>query len=235
MKRAAGVLVVAGALFSGCSPVVVSGDFGGRALDIGGTAAAWLDETAYVADAGGDTPVLKDRATDAVVLHLMFSQAVFDPRVDLRTLSAADRQAILDDIARGDELLVDVSRGNVIREGDKNITLVKSDGSLPPEVLPFISDVTIHLRSPVISEADRYPDRVAQVASDRTARLVVEQTSPELSATLEIGAKKSDNENKGFLEGNIKVQFTLELLPERLAECNFARGDAGVVDACDLE
>src|SRR5688500_5390895 len=105
-------------LLAGCNAISVTGKLGERTLNIGGTLAAWLDETEYVADTRGGAPVLKERASDAVLLHLIFTEAIYDPRVDFRALPAAERETIFSDIDRGDILFVDIRRGNVIRVGD---------------------------------------------------------------------------------------------------------------------
>jgi hypothetical protein len=218
---------------AGCSPVNVTGAFGDRALRVGGTAAAWVDATEYVVDASGGTPVLTERGTDAVVLHLLFTEAVFDPRLDLRALPAGDRDAIRSDIERGDRLFIDVRRGDVIRPGDP-IALVPADGSLPPEVLPFLDKVAIVFGEPVLDESSAYPDRAPRVGSQLAATFEVSETSPELVGEISLEAKKAEGEGDGFLEGEVTVGFGVELLPERLAECNFAEFDQGIAGACNL-
>src|SRR5262249_33413398 len=158
---------------------------------------------------------------------------VFDPREDLHALPAAEREQVLDSINNGDRLFVDVRRGNVIRAGDKHIEIVKSEeGALPPEVLPFIQKVAIVFGTPVITEHDRYPTRVDQPGSDISANLSVIDVSPDFHAALDITVKKGVDETDGFLTGNLNVSFSIELLSERLAECNFAQGDAGIINAC---
>lgn len=235
LKLVALVVVVALlALASACSEVQVTGTFGERALRVSGTVAAWVDETEYVLDTDGGAPVLKDRDTDAVVMHILFTEAVFDPRVDLRALPAGEAEAIRSDIDRGDRLLLDIRRGNVMRPGDP-IELVPTDGSLPPEVLPFIEKVVINLGEPVIDQSTTYPERAPRVGSKLEVVLDVTETSPALVGSVNLQAEKAPGEGDGFLEGEVTVAFGAELLPERLAECNFAQFAQGLVDACDLE
>lgn len=231
--KAVAIGLVTVSLGLSCSPVVVTGAFGDRALRVSGTAAAWVDATEYVVDSGGGAPVLSDRDTDAVVLHLLFTEAVFDPRVDLRSLPAGERDAVRADIERGDQLRVDVRRGDVIRPGDP-IELVPTDGSLPPEVLPFIEKVALALGEPVLDESSGYPERAPRIGTKLTAALNVEETSPELIAEVVLEAARADGEGDGFLEGEVTVGFGAALLPERLAECNFAASDQGLASACDL-
>lgn len=227
------VVCAVACFISGCSPVVVTGAFGERALRVSGTAAAWVDATEYVVDSAGGTPVLRDRTTDDVMLHLFFTEAVFDPRTDLRSLPAGERDAVRADIERGDRMLVDVRRGDVVRPGD-DIELVPTDGSLPPEVLPFIEKIAITLGEPVIDESTGYPERAPRIATELTAALEVTETSPELVGEVIVSAAKAPGEGDGFLEGEVSVGFDVELLPERLAECNFAELDQGLAGACDL-
>lgn len=224
------VALVAGAA-SGCSDVGVVGTFGDRELRVAGTAFAWIDATEYIEDPGDGTPVLVDKKNDAVILHLRFTEAVFDPRADLGALPAGERQGILDEIARGDRLSLEVRRGGSLRPGD-DVRLVPDDGSLPPEVLPFISSVDVVLGEPVIGESTRYPDQVSRIASTLTADLEVDETSPDIVGALDLSAARKESEGDGFLEGKVTVTFRIALLPERLAECNFARADQGVVDPC---
>ena len=217
----------------GCSPIVVTGALGDRVLRVSGTAAAWMDATEYVEDSNGGAPVLRDRSTDAVVLHLVFTEAVFDARADLRSLPAGEREAVRADIARGDQLRLDIRRGDVIRPGDR-IKSVPSDGSLPPEVLPFVQNVALELGEPVIDASSAYPERAPRVGSRLTATFNVTETSPKLAGEITVVANKAEGEGDGFLEGEVVVAFAVELLPERLAECNFAELDQGVANACDL-
>lgn len=232
--RAPVAVVAVMSLCAGCSDVAVTGAFGDRALRVSGTVAAWVDETEYVADTNGGAPVLTDRDTDAVLMHILFTEAVYDPRVDLRALPAGEADAIRADIDRGDRLLLDIRRGNVMRAGDP-IALVPSDGSLPPEVLPFIEKVSISLGEPVIDASTGYPDRAERVGSKLDAGLDVTETSPELVGIVTVKAEKATGEGDGFLEGRVEISFGAELLPERLAECNFAQFAQGLVNACDLE
>jgi hypothetical protein len=221
------------AMIAGCGDVTVTGTLGDRALNVGGTAFGWIDGTQFIADAQG-SPVLQTRPTDQTHLRLFFSEAVFDPSVDFRTLPSSERAGILDDIARGDLLHVDIARGNVIRSGDQNIELVPP-GALPPEVLPFIDLADIALGVDEVTASDRYPDRAPRAGSNRTVRLTVSQTSPELVAKLAVSVKNAPAEHDGFSEGDITVSFGISLLPERLAECNFDSGGEGVVDPCTLQ
>lgn len=219
------------AAVSGCADTTVVGSFGDRELHVAGTAFGWIDATEYVEDVGGGTPVLADRRVDATVLHLRFTEATFDPRVDLRALPRGERQAILEDIARGDQLAVDVRRGNAIRPGDD--VQFAPPGTLPPEVLPFISAVSVTFGEPVVGPSTKYPDRVPQLGTDLSAELEVDESSPELAGVLRLEAKKASADGDGFLEGSVEVAFHFELLAERLAECNFAPDGQGVVvDPC---
>jgi hypothetical protein len=217
-----------------CGNVTVQGTLGGRTLDVGGTAFGWIDATQYVVDNGGGAPVLEKRNADDVLLHLVFTQAQFDPSVDLRTLPTAERTDIENELARGDRLDVDVRRGNVIRPGD-DISTVKNDGSLPPEVLPFVDSVDVQLGDEAIVQTDTYPDRAPRVGGDRTVKLHVDDTAPELVGKLTFTAAKAKGETDGFLEGTVTISFAIELLAERLAECNFDPAGAGVVDPCTLD
>jgi hypothetical protein len=222
-------------LVAGCGRgAVVTGTFGERQLRVGGTIAAWVDLTEYVFEEGTNTPVLVDRNTDDIVLHLLFTEAVFDPRQDLRALTAGERAALEADIARGDRLLVDVQRGNVLRNGDE-IELIESNGTLPPEVLPFISRTLITLGEPVLDRGAKYPDTAPRIASGLDVSLRADETSPNLAGEITIDAEAVDNvDAEGVLEGRVTITFDTELIAERLAECNFQPNGAGVVDACTL-
>jgi hypothetical protein len=228
MKRC--LVIAAAVASSACSDVSVTGSFDGRELHVSGTVLAWLDQTFFQSDPAGGTPILVDRGGNDVVMHLRFSEAVFDPRVDFRTLPSGERETLFADMARGDLLAVEVARGSAVRPGDE-LGLV-TDGNIP-EVLPYITQVDVKLGEPVLAPDTQYPERVERIASDRTATLDVRSTSPELEATLTVKAKRGEDDGEGYAEGSVTVDFHTELLPERIAECNFAPGDQGVADACN--
>jgi hypothetical protein len=223
--------LVCGAACDG-SGVSVSGAFGERPLRVDGTVAAWLDGTTYVLDGG--VPVLKDKNTDDAVLHILFTEAVFDPTTDFAALTAAERTTLETDVARGDRLLLDVRRGGVLRDGDE-VDLVPDDGSLPPEVLPFLQRVLVSFGAPAVGPSDPYPEVAPVLGSDVTAQLVVSSASPVLAGEVVIGAERGDADPTGVLTGEVTVAFEVPLSSERLAECNFDADGAGAVDACNLQ
>lgn len=233
IERALLVLTAAASGMIGCGRVTVIGELGGEPLQVTGTVVAWLDETTYVQPTDGQPPELVDRATDDTTLFVRFFEAAFDSRVDFAALPAGERARIADDIARGDQLLLEMRRGNVLREGDK-VRLFDDEGTLPPEILPYLSRADVHFGAPALDQDARYPDRAPVLGGKRAAVLDVDTTSPELSGSLVFEVEKDDDEDGDFVEGQVEVLFSVELLPERMAECNFAPDGAGVVDACTL-
>lgn len=215
----------------GCTRVQVTGELGGEPLQVTGTAVAWLDETAYVQEDDTAAPELVDRSTDDTVLFLRFFEATFDAEADFAALPAGQRQRIADDIAQGDQLLVEIRRGNVLREDDE-VKLVNDVGGLPPEILPYLSAVDVRFGAPPLHDS-RYPEHAPRLGSDRKALLEVDTLSPDFSGKLTFEVKEADGE-ADLVTGKVTVFFAVELLPERLAECNFSPGGAGAVDPCTL-
>jgi hypothetical protein len=225
VERPAGVttlLTAAVVATAGCGDdgVRMRGTIAGQPVLAVGTVAAWVDRTGYIVDGEG-APVLADRPATASVLHLRFFEAVFDPAVSFEALSPAARAALQDRIARGDAVSVDVGRGVALRAGDR-ITAAE-DGAIP-EVLPWVAGASVALRTEVDAGSD-YPEElpVADVAAT-TATLKAHAVAPRLEGTIELT----------FDDDELVVDFAATLLPERTAECNFAREAAGIVDACTL-
>jgi hypothetical protein len=236
MKRAESfaafcVAFACASVFAGCTRVQVTGELGGEPLQVTGTAVAWLDETTYVQEDDGSAPELVDRNTDDTVLFLRFFEAAFDAEADFAALPAGQRQRIFEDIAQGDQLLVEIRRGNVLREDDK-VKLVDDVGGLPPEILPYLSSVDVRFGAPALRDA-RYPETAPRLGSDRKALLEVDTLSPEFGGKLTFEVKEAEGESD-LVTGKVTVLFAVELLPERLAECNFSPAGAGVVDPCTL-
>lgn len=232
MKRVTGlivVVVVAGIAGGGCADARITGSLGDRTVRATGTVAAWLDSTVFV-DQGDGSATREDRSTDASALHIELFEPVFDPSVDFGELSGSERAALLDDIGRGDHVGVVVRRGEALRAGDEIGTLPKE--GLPPEVLPFVDGIVIDLRERP-ADGSAYPDDVARAGSDVSAEFVVDETAPVLSGTLTLEVDADEDEDQA-LEGKLVIEFTTELLPERIAECNFDRFGQGAIDACTL-
>ncbi|MDP2344692.1 MAG: hypothetical protein Q8O67_27330 [Deltaproteobacteria bacterium] len=229
MKKAAVVVVVVvAAAVSGCGDVRITGLLGERLLRSTGTVAAWLDSTVYE-DKGDGSLSRVDRITDATELHLEFFEPVFDPTVDFGALPPGERAALADNIARGDQLSIRIRRGEALRPGD-DIESLPEQG-LPPQVLPFISLTTIALRERPVDDAS-YPEEVLRPGSAVSTEFAVGETTPTLSGTLTIDVDADVGEDAA-LEGKVVVEFSAELLPERIAECNFDRLQ-GPIDACTL-
>jgi hypothetical protein len=214
----------------GCLDVTSTGSFGDRTVRATGTVIAWIDETVYAARDGALD--LDDRPVDATLLHLWFTEHAFDPRVDRRTLPAAERADLEQALRDGDRIEVAVCRGSVVCAGDEPETV--NGGNLPPEVLPYIDTLTVALAAPPLSASSRYPSRPAQLGSDVRATLTLDEVAPRLTGSLLIDVEQGDNDPDDALEGEVTMQFTTELIGERLAECNFRPADQGVVDACDV-
>jgi hypothetical protein len=222
------VAAVVAALGAGCgNGIRITGTLGDRPLEAAGTAAAWVDATEFV-DGGDGSFALANRPTDATVLHLAFFEAVFDPAADVSQMTVGERAARADAIAAGDRLDVTVQRGEAVRPGDALATL--NDGELPPQVLPFIVGIDVAL---VDNGGVDYPDAIARAGSTRTATLDVSEVTPVFQGVLDIDVAAADGE-AGAAEGNVVVEFAATLLPERLAECNFARDAQGAIDPCTL-
>ncbi len=222
----ASVVVVVG---SGCADARITGTLGDRTVRATGTVAAWLDTTLFV-DQGDGSATREDRSTDASTLHIELFEPAFDAAVDFGALSAGERTALVDEISRGDRISVVVRRGEALRAGD-DIASLPSQG-LPPEVLPFVDGIAIALREPAVDGAS-YPEEVARPGSEIEAEFAIDQTTPILSGTLSIDVAAADDEGEA-LEGTLVIEFATELLPERIAECNFDRFGQGAVDACTL-
>ena len=214
---------------SSCVDSQITGSIGDRPLRATGTVAAWVDATSYeLTEEGGIE--LEERQSDATLLQLLFFEAAFDPRVDHRTLEPGERAAAEQAQQEGDALVVSIRRGEAIRAGD-TITTVET-GALPPEVLPYVDGVELRLREPM--RASGYPEALSQPASLRTVTLRVDETTPNLVGQLVIDIEKGPSDPDGVAEGRLTIHCSTELLPERIAECNFG-GDQGVVDPCTLE
>jgi hypothetical protein len=235
-SRALVVVSMAIAL-SGCarSSASVEGAIGDRDVFIGGTVFGWLDDTRYEID--NDALTLRDRGTDETVLYVTMTGAQFDPAVDFRTLPVERRAQIGDDLASGyDTLSLTIHRGNRVEEGD-TLTFDSEDFDIPNDDA-YLSSVSLRLGREPVTTTSTYPDEVDVVASERVVDLDVEaKTDTRLTGTMTLElVKASGDDRDNVVEATLQIRFDAELLPERLAECNFATQGAGVVDPCaDLD
>lgn len=230
MKKSILIAGLCAGLASGCASLSSEGEVGGQPVLLDGTGAAWIDATKYEVD-GGEF-VLRERASDETALHLMFSSASFDPGVDMRTLPMADRLRISDEISRGDSLNLVVLRGDRVAAGDS--LRYDSEDIDPPESGPYLAGVSFRLGLPTLDRESEYPDEVKRVATGRTARLDIEEVEERLIGVVDVEVTRADIDDGRGAQGSFTVRFDVELLPERLAECNFDRtSGAGVgVDPC---
>jgi hypothetical protein len=207
--------------------VRIDGDVGGRPLRATGTVAAWVDRTAYAFDdVGGVT--LQDRAVGETRLHLRFFEAVFDAAISFDRLPTAERDALDDELTRGDSIAIDVERGAALRDGDR-IERPGIDGL--PEVLPYIAAIEVALRD-AGRGTETYPDSLpAAVVVDDSVSFAVASVEPRIAGEITFRVAAVDDAAD---DDDIVVAFSAALLPERVAECNFDRAGAGVVDACSL-
>lgn len=226
LVSAAALLVV------GCSNVTAIGEVAGVPVEADGTAFAWIDATAYVFD--DDRFVLTDRPSEEVVLHLVFTEAEFDPSADLRSLSTAERARVEQDLKDGDRVDAFVRRGDQVLAGD-TLDFQSGSSTLPPEAQPFLSDVQVALGRPPVGASNAYPDEVLPLGRDRRAQLEFEATSPRLVGRLDVQINADDDveDLDDVRAGAFSLLFDVELLPERLAECNYDPTGAGAgVDPC---
>ena len=218
-----------GLLSAGCGNISITGALGERVLRATGTVAAWVDASTVEPGADGSAQRI-DRVTDSTELHLEFFESVFDSRAAVGAVSAAESSALVDDINGGDRLSIRVRRGESVRAGDQIASLPVQ--GLPPEVLPFVVSTRISLREPIAATA-AYPDEIARPGSTVTTTFDVETTTPDLVGTLTIVVDAAEGEDEA-LTGEFVVEFSAELLPERIAECNFDRFGQGAIDPCTL-
>jgi hypothetical protein len=226
-----------GSLCTSCarSSASVEGKIGDRDVFIGGTVFGWLDETRYEVDDGA--LALRDRGTDETVLYVTMTGAQFDPAVDFRTLPIERRAQISDDVSSGyDSLSMTIHRGNRLEEGD-TLTYDSEDFDIPDNDA-YLSSISLRLGRQALTSASTYPDEVDVIASERVVDLDVEaKTDERLTGTMTFEIVKANGDNRdNVIEATLQIRFDVELLPERLAECNFSNQGAGVVDPCaDLD
>lgn len=233
LRRPVLALALVVAASAGCrSSVSSSGTVGDRSVNLGGTAWAWIDSTRYEADDGAVE--LQERQTDETVLTMVMSGAVFDPAVDFEELSLDQRFQIADDIDDSDYLSLTIQRGNRVDVGD-NLEYDSEDFDIP-DTKPFITGVSFRLGRAALSRSSTYPDEVDVLASGRRVDLEVTTFDEESrfggTMTLEL-FKEDGDDRKNVVESTLDITFDVEILPERLAECNFSPGGGGAADPCD--
>lgn len=215
------------ASLSGCASLVSDGKVGEREVRLDGTGFAWLDETVYVASNSGAE--LKERDSDDVTLHVVFTSAVFDPTVDLRTLPVAERQRVEDDIARGDVLRLQIRRGDRLVAGD--VFEYSTTENVVPGAAPYLSRVQLVLGSPVLERDAEYPERIEPPARELEVDVELNGVEPRLLGVVDVAVRQGED-GEGA-EGDITVRFDVDHVSERVAECNFAPEGAGAgLDPC---
>lgn len=216
----------------GCGAILSEGSVGDRPVRLDGTGAAWIDETVYEPDEGGI--ILRERASDETSLHLLFSSVSFDPGADLRGLPMAERLSLIDAMNRGDLLRLSLRRGDRVGAGDT--LLYDNEQPEVPESGPYIANVSLQLGDDPLTKDSEYPDTVGRAASGLRATLTLNQVEPRVLGELDLDVFALDGEaqQEGVAEGKVELRFDVEVLPERLAECNFdPNGAGGLVSPCD--
>jgi hypothetical protein len=217
----------------GCGGVSGSGQVGGQAVLLDGTAFAWLDETTY--EDTGDGLRLVLRPSDETTLHIWFSGAYFDPSRDVGGMRAAERQQLEDDLAAADLLRLEVTRGDRVVAGD-SLDYDALDFELPG-ASPWLSSVDLRRGRAELPPGAVYPEAITTLAPHKKATLAVTQVAPRFSGSVGVRFDEADpdlypNAPEGGATGQLEVRFDVPLISERVAECNFAPNDAGGVDPC---
>ncbi len=215
------------------------GSVGGREVGLGGTVFSWWDVTTYDIDDDGNL-FKQTRDSEDQELHIQLFGHAFNPREDRRFWSWQQYIEWSWEVDRHDQLAFDINEAG----GLSNSARLEYNNEEPPNSGdgPFLREPYFSPAPIKVNESNEYPATVKYLGSRRVYVLELSKVEREPGANIEgsfeVKIEKSDGDDGGnVVTGSIRGDFVATLLNERIAECNFDHGGAGMgVDPCgDLE
>ncbi|MFH1807341.1 MAG: hypothetical protein ABIJ09_01250 [Pseudomonadota bacterium] len=213
------------------------GQVGGREVSLGATVFSWWDTTVYDVDDDGNL-FKQTRDGEDQVLHLRMYGYGFNPREDQRFWSW---QQIIEhsyQISLHDRLAFQVGEAGSLSNSAR---LEYNNEDPPPSGEgPYLRAQPSFTTAPIkVNEGNDYPSTVKYLGSRRVFVLELKKVEREagraVEGSFEVKIEKSDADNSGtVVTGSVRGDFSAPVINERIAECNFDTGGAGMgVDPCD--
>lgn len=236
-----GVSVAALMLASGCilfqtGSASTDGEIGGRSVNVGGTVFAWWDVTVYDQDNDGNL-FKQTRDGQHESLNIRLYGYAFNPREDFRFLGIDQQLELARNININDSLEFTVGSSGGIANGAR-LTYSTAEPPTPGDQ-PYLAGMPdLGLGWIKVNETNEYPSTVKELGSLRNFTLELKKVSRKsgeaIEGSFEVKIDKDSNDRGSIVTGSVKGDFTAVVLHERIAECNFDNGGAGMgVDPCD--
>lgn len=240
-------LVTLGLVFSmgsGCvlfqtGSASTEGSVGGREIELSGTVFAWWDETVYDVDDDGNL-FKQTRDAEEQQLSIRMYGFGFNPREDQRFWSWEQILSHEYDVYHHDRLFFTIGAAGGLSSSAR--LEYNSEEPPIPDDQPHLLGEPFFAQAPVkVNETNDYPGTVKEQGSRRVYVLELTQVErepgSEVKGSFEVKIEKAENDPSNVVTGSVRGDFTAPLIHERIAECNFGGGGAGMgVDPCsDLE
>jgi hypothetical protein len=212
------------------------GTIGGRDVSLGATVFAWWDTTVYDLDDDGNLFKQTRDAEDQAVHIRMYGHG-FNPTEDQRFWSWQQIIEYSYQVSMHDYLAFEVGEAGSV--GAQRLEYNNEDPP-PSGEGPYLRSMPSFRVAPVkVNQGNDYPATVKNLGSRRVFVLELKKVEREagraIEGSFEVKIEKSDSDNSGsVVTGSVKGDFSAPVINERIAECNFDDGGAGMgVDPCD--
>lgn len=240
--RAVLSLLMVGLLSSACAPFAFgNGELGGYRF------MPWSIRTQYAyvdkkerKDEGG-REVYASRSDDAGgdILKIALFGFTFNAFEDRRTWNSLEWQHYINGLETQPNVYITVARVNKMSSGDD----VKLDttSTAPISVTDPVLAVTYNPGKPRITNGSTYPDKRTVYGSRVKATLTLSAIADEPGPTgwvrgsLEYSVERQNGDPDDALEGEFTLNFSAQVVGERLAECNEGTTPFGQAEACTDE
>lgn len=170
--------------------------------------------------------VFRDRADDAggEVLFLHMYGFTFNPRSDRRNWTAEQWLHFQRGIETQPYVVLSVQRVNKMSNGDK--VEFDTEGTTTPTLSDPVLAVDYSPGNPGLRNQDEYPDKQPTFGSHRKGTLTLSGIADEpgplgwLRGSLEYSVAKGTGDPDDVETGEFTINFSAQVLGERLAECN---------------
>jgi len=233
------VMMSSGCILFQTGSATTEGSVGGREVSLSGTVFSWWDETVYDVDDDGNL-FKQTRDGEEQHLNIALYGFSFNPREDQRFWSWQQIVEFNYNMMHHDHLSFTVGAAGGLSNGAR-LEYNNEDPPIPDDNPHLLGEPGFYQAPVKVNETNDYPGTVKEPGSRRVYVLelstVEREPGSEIKGSFEVKIEKAENDPSNVVTGSVRGDFTAPLIHERIAECNFSGGGAGMgVDPCaDLE
>jgi hypothetical protein len=214
----------------------VEGTLGGREIFLSGTVFAWWDTTVYDLDVDGNI-FLQTRDGQNESLHIAMYGFPFKPTDDIRFLPVSQQLDFASNVQIHDSLQIKV--GGSATLANSNQLEYDTDSPPIPGSGPYLAQApNLKFGASKINPENGYPTIVKNIGSHRIHRVnflnVNRASGSTIDGNYELTIERAPSDRGSVEIGTLTISFSAKIIGERIGECNFDQGGAGLfIDPCD--